>query len=105
MPEEVLLQTVREMARAYGYLEFHPYDSRRSTPGFPDCVFVHPVAGRLLFRELKTVVGKVTSAQQTWLDGLTAAGQDAAVWRPEDLTSGRIQRELCISRSERVGIH
>lgn len=94
MTEKDLMQTVRDIARLYGYLEFHPYDSRRSTPGWPDCTFVHPTWGRLLFRELKTATGKVTPAQQAWLDALQVAGQDAGVWRPADLDSGRIQREF-----------
>ncbi len=96
--EEDLLQTVREMARLFQWMEFHPYDSRRSTPGYPDCTFVHPVAGRLMFRELKTAVGKVTAAQDAWLRALYVAGQDSGVWRPVDLASGRIERELRIPR-------
>ena len=46
------------------------------------------------FRELKTQRGKVTPEQRAWLDVLTLAEQNADVWRPADLLSGRIAREL-----------
>jgi hypothetical protein len=45
-------------------------------------------------RELKTEHGKVTPAQENWGDWLRLAGVDWGVWRPADLRSGRIQREL-----------
>ena len=47
-----------------------------------------------MFRELKKQRGKVTADQQEWLDALTADGMDADVWRPSDLLSGRVAREL-----------
>jgi hypothetical protein len=94
IPEKHFMQQVRGLAKVLGYMEFHPYDSRKSTPGWPDCTFVHPVTGRLLFRELKTEKGRLTPPQKAWLEALRTAGQDADVWRPCDLESGRIQREL-----------
>jgi hypothetical protein len=56
----------------------------------------------VLFRELKTQRGRVTAEQREWLHALLAAGQDAGVWRPEDLLSGRIQRELTAISGLRV---
>jgi hypothetical protein len=49
---------------------------------------------RVMFRELKTRTGKVSPAQKRTGDRLIAAGLDYAVWRPADLESGRVDREL-----------
>jgi len=73
---------VIELAEVCGWSWQHQTISRRSNPGWPDLVLVRePV---ILFRELKTERGKVTKAQQEWLDRLTACGLDAGVWRPSD---------------------
>jgi hypothetical protein len=92
MSEAELERQVRRLARDLGLLEYHTHDSRRSPGGFPDLVCVGP--GGVLFRELKRQGKSPTPAQQQWLDALAAAGQDAGVWRPEDLLSGRIGQEL-----------
>jgi hypothetical protein len=81
---------VTKLAKFYGYLVYHTWNSFRSTEGFPDCVMVRP--GRLLFAELKSDKGKVTPAQQTWLETLKAAGCEAHLWRPAD--SDEIERIL-----------
>ena len=86
---------VQQVVQLHGFeLQYHTYDSRRSEPGFPDLVLVSTRQGRILFRELKTDKGRVSPDQRKWIDGLTAAGGDAGVWRPEDLRSGRVTREL-----------
>ena len=72
---------VQDAAHLLGWLTYHTYDSRHSAPGFPDLVLVRE---RVLFRELKTDKGRVTAAQQHWIDRLSAAGADAGVWRPAD---------------------
>lgn len=91
MTEAQLLQAVRDLARMLRLLTYHTHSSIRSEPGFPDLVLV----GRgVLYRELKTSKGRVTAAQQQWIDGLIRAGQDAAIWRPEDLASGRVLAEM-----------
>ena len=48
----------------------------------------------MLYRELKSATGAASTAQTTWLDALTDAGADACLWRPDDLLSGRVAREL-----------
>lgn len=73
-------------------LWYHTHDSRRSPSGFPDLVCVGPRG--VLYRELKRQNGKLTKAQEAWLAALTAAGQDAGVWRPDSLLSCRIARQL-----------
>jgi hypothetical protein len=82
--ERSFMQAVRREALANGYLFFHTFDSRRSAPGFVDCVLAKP--GRpLLMWELKTADGVVTLAQQRWLDVLAQVTQvEAGVVRPED---------------------
>ena len=70
-----------DTARTLGWLCYHPFDSRKSEPGWPDLVLVR--GSKCLFRELKHK-GKVSVYQQHWLDALTDAGQDAKVWRSEE---------------------
>jgi hypothetical protein len=83
---------VRRLCDGLGLLRYHTHDSRRSPSGFPDLVCVGPRG--VLYRELKRQRGKVSAEQQQWLDALTAAGQNAAVWRPASLLSGAIAAEL-----------
>lgn len=92
MSEDDLMDHVRTICRQLKLLAYHTYDSRKSPPGYPDWHIV----GRngAIFRECKTETGKTTAEQDEWLDALRGIGQDADVWRPSDLISGRIQREL-----------
>lgn len=84
-----------ELAQYLRYeLRYHNPDSRRSQAGFPDLVLGSLSRKRVLFRELKTDTGRVRAAQALCLKILSFAGLDAGVWRPKDLLSGRIQREL-----------
>jgi hypothetical protein len=95
MTEEQFQTAVLELAQLSGYgVRYHNPDSRRSQAGFPDLVLGSSSRRRVLFRELKTDAGKLRPAQIVCLEILTLAGLDAAVWRPEDLRSGRITREL-----------
>ena len=91
MTEKQLQQLVLGACRQLRLLAYHTYDSRKSQPGFPDLVIVGGTT--ILYRELKTEKGKVTSAQNYWLDALRHAGIDADVWRPSDWPD-RIMAEL-----------
>lgn len=95
-PSEDQLQTsVMQLAQFLGYeLRYHNPDSRRSQAGFPDLVLGSLSRRRVLFRELKTSTGRVRPAQILCMKILKLAGLDVDVWRPEDLQSGRIMREL-----------
>ncbi|MGW9825080.1 VRR-NUC domain-containing protein [Brevibacterium pityocampae] len=91
MSEKQFQEHVIALAHRLGWLVYHPFDSRRSAPGFPDLVLVRE---RTLFRELKSATGVLSPPQRTWLAALRTSGADADVWKPEHLMSGVIEREL-----------
>jgi hypothetical protein len=82
MTEKQLLESIRDICRWSHLPIYHTYSSVRSEPGFPDLVVITRTG--VLFRELKTDRGRLTTAQQMWLDELTRVGADAGVWRPID---------------------
>lgn len=102
MTEAELMRAVTELARGLGWICYHTHDSRRSEAGFPDLVMVR--GDRILYRELKTGHGRVKPEQQVWLDALAAADGDATVWRPADLESGEIARDLMRGERDRTFI-
>jgi hypothetical protein len=94
MSEAQLQAAILGAARRAGFLAYHTHDSRRSAAGYPDLHLVHPQRGISLLRELKTEKGRLTPDQQQWLHALTAAGQDAGVWRPMDWLDGTVDAVL-----------
>jgi hypothetical protein len=52
--------------------------------GFPDLVLAHNTRG-VLFAELKSDIGRVSTLQKAWHETLSAAGAEVHVWRPKDL--------------------
>lgn len=92
MTEEQFQRTVIAMCKLFGVAWYHPYFSRRSAAGWPDLALCGDRG--FLLRELKTEKGRLTRDQQTWGARLRNAGVSWDVWRPVDLHSGRIQREL-----------
>ena len=70
-------------------LFYHPFDSRKSQAGLPDCTIVLPSQARLIYAELKNYTGRPTIAQGMWLDRLSALakhGNDSVecyLWRPQ----------------------
>lgn len=93
MTEVELEREVRRLLEVYhlGRSAFHVPDSRRMRAGLPDWIIV----GRsVLWRELKSEYGTVSRDQRHIGYVLQAAGQDWDIWRPRDLASGRIEREL-----------
>ena len=92
MTEAVLLAHVKRLAHDLGWLVYHTRDSRGSDPGFPD---LHLIRGtRILYRELKTAKGRIRPEQAIYIERLTAAAADVAVWRPTDLIDGTILETL-----------
>ena len=82
--EKQFQDTVIRMAALLGWRYYHPYDSRRSVPGYPDLTLCHPRHGTV-WLELKRERGRVSKAQRQWLDTLTAAGERAYVVRPSQV--------------------
>lgn len=93
LTEAALQRHVEAAALQLGFATYHTFLSVRSQPGFPDLVCVKD--GRLIVAELKSGTGKVTTAQQQWLDAFAAVPCcEVHVWRPDDWYSGRIVRIL-----------
>ena len=91
MRERDLQDTVTALC-AWLHLDwFHPLSSRGMNPGWPDLVII---GARVIYRELKSKAGQLSAAQQRVAGRLARAGADFAVWRPRDLRSGRVEREL-----------
>lgn len=87
--EKEFQAAVIRYAELRGYRVYHTHDSRRSAAGFPDLVLVKH--GRLVFAELKTEKGRLSKAQEEWLDALGNVGDplcdhcaDVHVWRPSN---------------------
>ena len=100
MPERQLQELVRRTALLFGFHFYHTHNSRRSDPGFPDCVMLKGSAllgepTRLVVAELKSSRGKVSAAQQGWLDRFRELpGAEVFVWYPRDWLDGTIERVL-----------
>ena len=89
---ELQIQIVK-IAIDYGDLIFHSSDSRRDIgPGFPDLT----IAGRhrVLFAELKSATGNLSTEQTNWKYRLIAAGMYWVLWKPRDLANGHIEAVL-----------
>ena len=93
MPEAALQAKIIDLAKRLGWLVYHTHNSKRSEPGFPDLVLVHPTRG-VLWRELKRHTTKPTADQRKWLERLKLAGEDVGIWRPMDWIDGTVAREL-----------
>lgn len=95
MTEAQLQQAVLELAAFRGWMAMHIHDSRRSAgSGWPDLFLLHPRTGEIVVAELKSTRGRVSHAQQEWIDAFAAAGVVVHVWRPCHLTGGQIAGAL-----------
>ena len=75
--ERTFQAAVVELAKLCRWSVYHAFDSRRSSPGFPDLVLAK--SGRVIFAELKSERGTLSKAQRSWLE---ATG--GSCWRPSD---------------------
>jgi hypothetical protein len=94
MTEAELQAEVMALAARLGLKCLHVREPRREGgdwPGFPDLVIV---GRRVIYRELKMAGKEPSAGQRAWLEILTRAGQDAAVWKPADWPAGDVEREL-----------
>ena len=86
---------VVRLAKTLGYTKiYHTKDSRGSEAGFPDLMMIHGKTKRAMFVELKSQQGRVSAAQESWLDDLRLGGHFAEGWRPSDWVSRRIEKLL-----------
>jgi hypothetical protein len=93
MTEDQLQEHVRVLCRDLGLLVQHVHDSRRSwLPGWPDLEIVGQT--RIIWRELKSEAGSLRPEQRAVGARITKAGGSWATWRPRDLVSGVIARQL-----------
>lgn len=98
LTEAQLSGLVVELARLGGWKHrYHTFNSKRSSHGFPDWIFVK--GPRLLAVELKSEKGTVRDEQASWLDALSdVPGVEVYLWRPSDwdeivsVLTGRNQR-------------
>ena len=81
MTEKDFQAQIAELVGVLGGIVYHTYDSRRSSPGFPDLVIVTRDR-RLIFAELKVGKSKPTGDQWAWLRALP--DHQAYLWRPND---------------------
>lgn len=93
MNERELAANVETLCKYLRVRYYHTWNSRHSTPGFPDYVFVTR-DNRLLFRELKAEHGRMSVAQDAWLTALVQTGASVGVWWPRDWFNGVIKAEL-----------
>ncbi|MEU7905341.1 hypothetical protein [Actinoplanes sp. NPDC049118] len=90
--EAPLQAFVRRECKRRDLLHYHTHRSERSERGFPDSVIVGPRG--VMFRELKSNIGRPDPHQLRWILRLRAAGADAAIWTPKDRRSGQILNDL-----------
>ncbi len=75
---------VRHTAVSYGWMYYHPHDSRHGAAGYPD---MHIINGpHEVFAELKLEGKKPTAEQRDWLNALQRRGrgqwQHTCLWVP-----------------------
>lgn len=103
MSEKDWQALIVSFARAHGWWVFHPHDSRRSEPGWPDLTLIR---GReLIFVEVKKHNGKVSPEQANVIEMLEETGAEVHVWWPKDepevrarLSQPRARRPYAVPR-------
>ena len=90
MTETQFASAVEDLLELYGWLwcHFRPAKTDKGWrtalsghKGLPD--YVAAKSGRLLMFELKSAAGKVSQAQQEWLDALKKTKAEVYLWRPD----------------------
>jgi hypothetical protein len=94
MKESYFQSQVIMLAKLHGWLVMHTraVEIRPGvwkTPiqghaGYPDLTLAHKYKG-VIFAELKSDTGRVSTMQKAWHETLSAAGQEVYVWRPKDI--------------------
>lgn len=83
--ERELREQVRDLCKVFGWRFYFTWTSIHSPRGMPDLILCRPP--RLIFAELKSDKGKITSHQQEWLDLLGECGGNVECYivRPSDI--------------------
>lgn len=101
-----LQRQITDLAAMYGWTWVHFRAARTERgwrvpvegplgKGWPDLVLVSPMRRRTLAVEVKRELGDDPSPDQTYVHTmLKEAGWAVRVWRPSDMSTGVIQREL-----------
>ena len=89
---DALVRQAQMLARRYDVWAYHASNPVRDAPGLPDLLLLGTVTG--IAREVKTGRGVLSAGQADVGRRLALAGISFDVWRPEDLDSGRIEREI-----------
>ena len=89
LSEKAFMAAVVRVARQHGWQCCHPYDSRKSAPGYPDLTLArlpgHGRPGEVIWSELK-VEAPLTIEQEVWLATLNLVSQtEVYLWTPEDM--------------------
>ena len=79
MTEAAFMGQIIDTARLLGWRCYHTADSRRSQAGYPDLTLVRD---RIVFLEVKTETGRISTEQADWIAAINAAGGTALVVRP-----------------------
>ncbi len=83
MKEKEWQKRVEGVLKAHNWLCYHTLRSKGSTPGYPDICAVK--GKRLLFCELKTEKGRLSAAQNEWMDALARVPcAECYILRPSD---------------------
>ena len=80
--EKAFQQRLLDLAKACGWLVYHPFDSRKSGAGFPDLTMCR--GEKLIMAELKRENGRLSHAQAGWINRLRQTGTPVYIWRPSD---------------------
>ena len=92
--EQILQDSIIELAKLLGYLHYHTQDSRRSPGGFPDLVLSHEKTGFLIFIECKSETGELSVDQAKWSWALLKSAAQYRVLRPADWADGTVESVL-----------
>ena len=84
LSEKAFMAAIVRLATTHGWKVYHPFDSRKSAPGYPDLTMARS-GEPVLFAELKIGSEKPTLEQEHWLTTLRhALHTEVYLWYPAD---------------------
>ena len=92
VPEKLFQEQVIQLANTCGWDCHHirpaKYGATWKTdglPGMPDLILIGQRGQGIIWAELKTNTGKLTTIQEARISQLLSNGEEVHVWRPRDL--------------------